>query len=194
MPSRIGNLFFEVPTAKVKDTGLCLCLKLEGLSASTRKAIVNLLFQYTEERCDWIKPEDWPEPYYSAAEPPLPPRPRWSAPLPRGPPIFSEPNSKRCLDQHLTIEHETVESYVTATHNAGRFSDVNVNATIVGELSKFEYRDKRLGLVKKGDIDTIKRNLENCMRNAVTTFQVPSVWLKPDENLPSTSLVPILGR
>jgi hypothetical protein len=183
MPSRIGNLFSEVPTAKAKETGLCLCLKLDGLSASTRKAIVNLLFQYTEERCDWIKPEDWPEPYYSAAEPPYRPVPDGPRPF-RGIPKFLGAEFQRCLDQHLTIERETVESYVTATHNAGRFSDVNVNATIVGELSKFEYRDKRRGLVKKGDIDTIKRNLENCMRNAVTTFQVPSVWLKPDETYP----------
>lgn len=185
MPARIGNFFAEQPQASVKVTGLCQCLRLDGLSPPARRSIAQLLFRYSDENCNAIRVEDWPEEYYKAESPKY--LPASGGPYPfRGHPNFLEHEFKQCLADHLKIERETVETYVTATHRAGRFSNIDLKVTIVGELKTFSYPQnlKRRGFVRKSEVDGMTRSIEACMRTAMSQFQVPAVWLKPEETGP----------
>lgn len=185
MPTRIGNFFAEHPEASVRATGLCQCLRIEGLSSLARRSIAQLLFRYADENCNAIRAEDWPEAYYKVESPKY--LPASGGPYPfRGHPNFLEQEFKQCQADHLKIERETIETYVTATHRAGRFSDVDVKVTIVGELKTFSYpqKAKRRGFVRKSEVESMTRDLEACMRTAMNQFQVPPVWLKPEETGP----------
>jgi hypothetical protein len=174
MPSRIGTLFADYPAAKTKDTGLCLCLGVEGLSPTARKAIGELLFRYAEEPCHAIRPEDWPGEYYQMPEPKyLTERDR----VPFAGHIgFLKDEFKQCLGNNSAIQNTTVVTYLTFTLTAGRYTNVKASSTLVGELKKFSYRDKRRGFVSASDVVSTKRNIENCMRDAANGFQVPAVY------------------
>lgn len=183
MANRIGTFFADVPEAKAKYTGLCLCLRLEGLSSTARKGITSLLFQYGgDEECNEIHAEDWPEEYYSVQRPktiPYSGRPPFSGHL-----DFLEPEFKQCIDRHSVIEHPHMVSYVTATIAAGRFSNAKVETTIYGELKTFSYREKRRGYVRARDVYAMKENIETCMRNAANQFQVPALYSITKESRP----------
>lgn len=58
MPPRVAAFFRDHPRANVKDTGLCLCLRVQGLSPPQRKAIATELKRLGDERCGTVRPED----------------------------------------------------------------------------------------------------------------------------------------
>jgi hypothetical protein len=174
MPNRIGTLFADNPEAKTKDTGLCLCLSLEGLSPTARKAIGELLFRYAEEPCNAIRPEDWPEEYYKVAEPEYLSVPD---PPPFGPHVnFLKTEFKQCLASNSLLERSNVVTYLTFTLTSGRYSNAKADSKLVGELNRLTYRDKRRGFVHASDVLGMLRNIESCMRDAANRFQVPPAF------------------
>ena len=173
MPRRLGNVFAEVPEADPGVTGLCLCLRMNGLTTEARRSIGLMLYRHAKDECGHIRPEDWPEPYYQKKVEYLP----GGQPAPfSGITRLLKDEFSRCFAQHQLFDSATVGSYLTSTVVAGRLSNVRVDSVISGEQKQLSYKDKRRGLARGSDIAAVSRNLAQCLQVAATGYVIPPAY------------------
>jgi hypothetical protein len=171
LPERVGTFFRDHPEAKTSDSALCLCLRVEGLSTTQRKALTSQLFQYADETCGEIRPEDWPEEYYSPKEP--------EYPKSDGPEIVSKYQGvmgkelKACIDQHNDLKSSAISTYLTVSSTGGRFSNAIARVNISADLRRYQRKDKRRGYITAKEMKAMQQNLEACFSQAANQFSLP---------------------
>lgn len=173
MGRRASEFFRTHEQAKTSRTGLCLCLRVEGLSKAQRQALVEPLFLYGDQTCAEIKPDDWPEEYYSVPAPKVIPYSYETGSVtPSRAGVLEEP-IKACFEEHSIIEYDTtVVTYLTAKVVRGKFSEAAAEVTIPGELNRLTPKTKRRGYLRASELRTMKTALESCITKAANGYSL----------------------
>ncbi|HEY6077266.1 MAG TPA: hypothetical protein VIW29_00590, partial [Polyangiaceae bacterium] len=175
MPKRIGSFLRDHPEAKSDDSGLCLCLRLEGLSPAQRKALVAELIRYGDKPCGEIKAEDWPEEYYSVKEPETRKSLYAQETAIRGRADVLKAPMQACLEQHSILKQDyLIDTYLTVRSSRGRFSGAAARVTIVGELKELARKGNARGYINAKEIRAMQQNLEACITQAANAYSLPA--------------------